>query len=182
VRLHHALAAALLWAGIGAAGAQEGCEPYVESHRDLATAALRPHRDAFRSCFIDEAAYGQLIAAWLAARGAAEPPLRGLGLGRAVNLPWVSGHIARAALADPRWDAARGRDRKGDINGLVASLLAQPEFLRRLDAPFAGTPWTVQGVSVEKVLVAKTGEILPGARKGKAPFDAQLWLSLAPRR
>jgi hypothetical protein len=32
------------------------------------------------------------------------------------------------------------------------------------------------------VLVAKSREILPDAGKGKAPFDAQLWLSLAPRR
>jgi hypothetical protein len=178
---HHALLAATLCACLGAALAQQGCEPYVENHRELETAALRPHSDAFRSCFIDEAAYARLIAAWLAARGADAPPLRGLGLGRAVNLPWISEHLARAALHEPRWDTARGRDRKGDINGLAAALLSQPAFLRRLDAPFAGSAWAVRAVSVEKVLVAKAQDILPGAGRGRVPFDAQVWLVIAPR-
>lgn len=162
------------------AQAQEGCEPYVENHRDLETAALRPHRDAFRRCTIDEATYAALVATWLASRADAPPP-RGMSLGRAVNLPWISEHIARAASRDPRWDAARSRDRKGDINGLVAALLSRPEFLQRLDAPFAGTPWTVRAVSVEKVLVTRAAEILPGAGRGRLPFDAQLWLVIAPR-
>jgi hypothetical protein len=176
-----ALLAAALCACLGIACAQEGCEPYVESDRDRETAALRPHRDAFRSCTIDEAGYAALVSAWLAGRGSDAPSLRGMSLGRAVNLPWVSKHIARAALRDPRWDATRGRDRRSDINGLVAALLVQPDFLRRLDAPFAGTPWMVRAVSVEKVLVAKAAEILPDAAAGKAPYDAQLWLVIAPR-
>ena len=181
MKSRHALLAATLCVCLGVASAQDGCAPYVESHRDLETAALRPHRDAFRSCTIDEAAYAALISAWLAGRGSDAPLLRGLSLGRAVNLPWLSEHIARAALRDPRWDAARGRDRRGDINGLVAALLSQPDFLRRLDAPFAGTPWTVRAISVEKVLVAKAGDILPDGAKGKLPFDAQVWLVLGPR-
>jgi hypothetical protein len=181
VKPRRALLTAVLAACLGTAQAQEGCEPYVENHRDMETAALRPHRDAFRNCTIDEAAYVRLVAAWLASRGADAPTPRGLGLGRAVNLPWISEHIARAALRDPRWDAARGRDRQGDINGLVVALLAQPDFLRRLDAPFAGTPWTVRAVSVEKVLVAKARDILPDGGAGKLPFDAQLWLAIVPR-
>jgi hypothetical protein len=147
----------------------------------METAALRPHRDAFRSCTIDEEAYTALISAWLAGRGSDAPPLRGMSLGRAVNLPWVSEHIARASLHDPRWDAARGRDRRGDINGLVAALLSQRDFLRRIDAPFAATPWTVRAVSVEKVLVTKAKDILPDGGKGKLPFDAQVWIVIGPR-
>jgi hypothetical protein len=183
VTARRVLRAAALCACLGAAQAQpdEGCAPHVENHRALETAALRPHRDAFRHCTLDEAAYARVVAAWLAARGADAPPLRGLGLGRAVNLPWISEHIARAASREPRWDAARGRDRKGDINGLVAALLSRPEFLQRLNAPFAGTPWTVRAVSVEKVLVTRAAEILPGAGRGRLPFDAQLWLVIAPR-
>lgn len=182
MKLRRVLLAAALCAGIGVATAQEGCAPFVEDHRDRETAALRPHRDAFRSCTIDEAAYARLIADWLAARGSDAPPLRGMSLGRAVNLPWLSEYIARAASLDPRWDAARGRDRRGDINGLVAALLSQPDVLRRLDAPFAGTRWTVRAVSVEKVLVAKAGDILPDGGNAKLPFDAQVWIVLAPRR
>lgn len=181
MKSRHALLVAALCACVGVAGAQEGCEPYVENHRDMETAALRPHRDAFRHCTLDEAAYRRVVAAWLAARGGAAPPLRGLGLGRAVNLPWVSEHIACAALGDPRWDGARGRDRKGDINGLVAALLSRPDFLQRLDAPFAATPWMVRAVSVEKVLVTRAAEILPDAGRGRLPYDAQLWLAIAPR-
>jgi hypothetical protein len=179
VSARHALLAAVFCTCLGVAGAQDGCEPYIESHRDLETAALRPHRDAFRNCTIDEATYASLVSAWLAARGGT--PLRGMSLGRAVNLPWISEHIARAALHDPRWDAARGRDRKGDINGLVIALLSQRNFLRRLDAPFAATPWTVRAVSVEKVLVTKAKEILPDGGKGRLPFDAQLWIIIGPR-
>ncbi|RLJ67579.1 hypothetical protein [Sulfurisoma sediminicola] len=177
----HALLAAALCACVGAAIAQEGCEPYVENHRDLETAALRPHRDAFRSCIIDEATYAALISAWLASRGDAAPPLRGMSLGRAVNLPWISEYIARTALRDPRWDAARGRDRNGDINGFVTALLSRPEFLRRLDAPFAATPRAVRTVSVEKVLVTKARDILPDGGKGRLPYDAQVWIVLEPR-
>jgi hypothetical protein len=181
VKSRQALLAAVLCACLGVAGAQDGCAPHVETHRDMDTAALRPHRDAFRSCVIDEAAYTALISAWLAGRGGEAPPLRGMSLGRAVNLPWISEHIARTALHDPRWDAARGRDRKNDINGLVAALLSQPDFLRRLDAPFAGTPWALRTVSVEKVLVTKAKDILPGGGKGRLPFDAQLWIIIGPR-
>jgi hypothetical protein len=179
VKPRHALLATALCACLGVASAQDGCEPYIETHRDLETAALRPHRDAFRSCTIDEAAYTALVSAWLAARGST--PLRGMGLGRAVNLPWLSEHIARAALHDPRWDAARGRDRKNDINGLVAALLSQPDILRRLDAPFSATPWTVRAVSVEKVLVTKAKNIPPDGGKGRLPFDAQVWIVIGTR-
>lgn len=175
-----ALLAAIL-AFSAAAAAQDGCSPYVESHAGNETAALRPHTDAFRACTIAEEPYRRLVADWLAARGGDAPPPRSLGLGRAVNLPWISAHIARAARRHPRWDAARGRDRKGDINGLVAALLAHPDFLRRLDAPFAGTPWAVRAVSVEKVLVARAKDVLPDAGTGRVPYDAQLWLVIGQR-
>jgi len=179
VRPRQALFAVALCACLGVATADHACEPYVETDRDRETAALRPHRDAFRSCTIEEEGYRRAIASWLAALGSA--PLRGMSLGRAVNLPWLSEHIARAALRDPRWDAARGRDRKNDINGLVAALLSRPDFLRRLDAPFAATPWTVRAVSVEKVLVTKAKDILPDGGTGKLPFDAQVWIVIGPR-
>lgn len=176
-----ALLAAALCAWAGGSTADEVCAPRVEAHADGATAALRPHDSDLVRCTLDEPGYRRTVAAWLAQRPAAAPPLRGMSLGRAVNLPWVSQHLARAALADPRWDAARGRPRQGDINALAAAILSAPDLRERLDAPLAGTPWTVRAVSVEKVLVARTQDVLPGAGKGRIPYDAQLWLVIDRR-
>ena len=163
------------------ARADEVCAPHVEEHPGWQSASLRPHTDAFRACTLSEPRYREVVSAWLQGMAADAPVLKSLSLGRAVDLPWISRRLARAGLSDPGWDACRGRARQGDPNAWVAAVLAEPAFLERLQAPFQGTAYRVTKVSVEKVLVGPATEILPDAPAGRrVPFDAQLWLVLAP--
>jgi hypothetical protein len=61
--------------------------------------------------------------------------------------------------------------------------LSDPSLLQRLAAPFEGTQYQVLRVTFEKVLFGRADEYAsdPGAGAVKVPFDAQLWLRLAPR-
>lgn len=104
-----------------------------------------------------------------------------VGFGRIVLYPWLSSLLAREASSAPGWDAARGRPLRGHENTFVAGLLERsPEF----GALFAGR--RVVSVLVEKVLVRPAAELdLPAGAPFSAsalfPFDAQLWVVLAPR-
>ena len=162
------------------ATAAEVCAPYVEENARWESATLRPHRNAFLSCPLTEVRYQQVLTEWLEHRSDTGAALKSISLGRAINYPWISSHLAIAALDNPRWDARRGRSRGGSINSLAADLLSEPEFLQRLQAPFTGSPYMVRAVSVEKVLVGKVSDILPGIAQGKrrVPYDVQLWLRL----
>lgn len=165
-----------LWTG---AQAGERCAPYIEAQPSWQSAAFRRHTDDFRECAVSEETYRRVLGEWL--RGAAGAmPLQSVGLGRAVHFPWISEYLASAALGRPDWDAQRGRSRAADPNALVASILSDPAFLRRLQVPFEGTPYTVVAVSVEKVLVGEVREVLPGRAAGnlRVPFDAMLWVRL----
>ncbi len=135
-------------------------------------------------CEVAESSYREVISNWLSTRSASAPPLRGLYLGRALTFPWISRHLAEAALRDPQWDARRGKARSGGPNQWVSSTLSGPTFLARIAAPFAGTPYTPVGISVEKVLVGRAQEMAPELNAGKQllPFDAQLWLHLDASR
>jgi hypothetical protein len=164
------------WAG-------EACAPYVQEHPGWQSASFRVHTDAFKHCPVSEVSYREVLASWLRNRPAGEPLLKSLSLGRAVDFPWISEYLVRAALADRRWDAHRGRLRTGDLNGWVASTLSAPLMIQRLAAPFFGTGYAVTSVSVEKVLVGEAEGLVRGAAPPglRVPFDAQLWLRLAPR-
>jgi len=168
----------------GCAAAEEPCAPHVEEHARWASATFRPHTDAFLDCPVPEVTYRQVVGDWLRGRGEAAPPVTSVALGRAVHFPWISRYLVRAALSSARWDAERGRALDGDPNGLVASLLSMPGFIERLDAPFAGSPYAVLAVSVEKVLVGDAEERVPEAALGRqrVPYDAQLWIVLGSRR
>ncbi len=165
-----------------AAWADQACAPHVEEHPGWHSASFRAHTDAYKHCPVSEGAYRVVVAGWLKARHETGPSLTSLSLGRAVDFPWLSEYLARAALADPRWDGLHGRLRGGDLNAWVASLLSDPLLLERLRVPFEGTAYRVTRVSVEKVLVGPVENFLPrGAPTGlRAPFDAQLWLVLTP--
>ncbi|HSH07573.1 MAG TPA: hypothetical protein VLA41_07925 [Burkholderiales bacterium] len=104
-----------------------------------------------------------------------------VGFGRIVLYPWLSTLLAREASAAPGWDAKRGLPQQGQENVFVARLLARsPEFA----ALFRER--RIVSVLVEKVLVRPASELdlpagapLPGS--ALLPFDAQLWVVLAPR-
>jgi hypothetical protein len=156
------------------------CTPYVEERVGATTAAFRRHTEDFQACPVAESSYDDVMAGWLRNRPQTAPALTGVSLGRAVDFPWISQHLAESALRDPLWDARRGKVRRGGINLFVGSLLSEKAFLARLAVPFADTPYVPVRVSVEKVLVGTADDVLPEMKAGKlrVPFDAQIWLSL----
>ena len=176
---HFLLVLLLVWAPC----VSQVCTPYIEEHPASTTPSFRPHSSLFDACDVSEEAYGQVISDWLKTRSPGLTPLSSLSLGRAETFPWISRYLADAALLRSEWVRRISKGSPGEHNKFVAALLSEPAFLKRLDRPFDGTSYTVVGVSVEKVLIGKAGdyasaEAEPAAR---VPFDAQLWLRLAPR-
>lgn len=104
-------------------------------------------------------------------------------LGRLVDYPWISLALATFAATDPRWDARKGRPVTGHFNGYVREVLARPGMLAPIDRTLAESGYRVRAVEVEKVLVARCGELgSPDGGlhcPGRVPFDAMVWLVLA---
>lgn len=124
----------------------------------------------------------------LATAGPDLPAPASLALGRIVEYPWLVERLARAALADPGWDAARGRPRTAGDNAYVAGLLERGRLVSELADRFAAEGFALRVAGVEKVLAGAVGEapelraladagVDPAAR---LPFDAQLWLRVEP--
>ncbi|HSJ98068.1 MAG TPA: hypothetical protein VLC53_13390, partial [Myxococcota bacterium] len=123
----------------------------------------------------------------LAAAGPDLPAPASLAMGRIVEYPWLAERLARAALADPGWDAGRGRPRgSAGENRYVADTLAERALLSELADRFAAEGLALRVAGVEKVLVGDAATVPelrslladgvdPGAR---LPFDAQLWLRI----
>ena len=74
-------------------------------------------------------------------------------------------------------EQARRAPRGSERDRLVATLLQHPALLKRLGEPLEGTPYELRSVTYEKVLWR-----LDADRGAEIPYDAQLWLRLAPRR
>ena len=103
---------------------------------------------------------------------------------RGVWLRWLSRACADAAFARPEW-ASRATHAKPGRRDALAAAAQRIEALRdRLALPFAGSRYVVTNLSYEKVLFGKASEhatqILAGQGDVLVPFDAQLWLRLAP--
>lgn len=181
LRLAHRLLLAWLAVGGGWAAA---CSPLVEASPAEDAAVFRPHSTAFLHCEVSEASYREVVGNWLRNRPAAAPRLRSLFLGRAMSFPWISRHLADAALHSAAWDARRGKARRsGSENGVVAGLLSSEAFRARLGAPLAGSSYVVRAVSVEKVLVGPAHALSsdPTAVRRRVPYDAMLWLQIGER-
>ncbi len=180
--LARAAAAVALCSTAAVAGA--ACEPYVEEQPKWHSATFRPSRAALASCDVTEDAYRAVVGAWLAARAPDAPPLDTVALGRAVSYPWLSRAIADAALASPGWASRATHAKPGRRDALAAPVLRAPALRDRLALPFAGSRYVVTNLSYEKVLFGKASEhatqILAGQGDVLVPFDAQLWLRLAP--
>jgi len=104
-----------------------------------------------------------------------------VGFGRIVRYPWLSALLAREASSAPGWNAARGQPQKGHANAFVARLLERSPEFRALF-----TDSRLVSVLVEKVLVAPARELdlpagAPFPASARFPYDAQLWVVIAPR-
>lgn len=159
------------------------CTPFVETR--AGSASFRPHATAFERCEVSEAAYRQVIVDWLrTADGAgAGRDIGSLALGRAVAFPWLSRHLADAALRSPRWSERIARAAPPERDRMAATVLRDPALLARLAVPFEGTPVVVTGLAFEKILFGPADRHAsdPVAGTVPVPFDAQITLRLAPR-
>jgi len=165
-------------------GIAVACAPHVEESPRWASARFRAHTDAFEPCPVSETTYRQVVAEWLRERAPDATDLESFGLGRLVGYPWISRYLADAALRSPGWAERVARTRPGEFHALAAPLLGDPGLRARLAVPFEASRYEVVGVSFEKVLYGPAAEHASGPDAGAVlvPFDAQFWLTLAPRR
>jgi hypothetical protein len=161
------------------------CVPFIEEAHSGASASLRADGLSDASCRVHEAAYRQVIVQWLHDRPRSAAPVSSLALGRAVQYPWLSQHIASAALASPGWASRMARAPAGERERLAAFVFKDPQLVQRLAAPFEGSGYRVLGIGHEKLLFGPADVHTAGAGAAAAavpvPFDAQLWLRLVPR-
>ncbi len=109
---------------------------------------------------------------------AARPQELHVDLGRVLGYPWLSMALAKSSLNSKEWDRKAGKPRQRNINQYVSALLRVSGVV---DGLVPG--WTLQAVSVEKVLVQPVTKMTAlgasSADKSLVPFDAILWLRLA---
>jgi hypothetical protein len=183
VKLRRAPAPLVLLLWLFLADAASACKPVILERPSESTASLRPHTSAIERCTIDEPTYRKVVAEWIRARPADSASISSLSLGRAVDYPWLSRFIADSALASPDWAKRVANARGVERDELAAAILSDPALRKRLDIPFEGTRYRVSQVTFEKILFGRADEHTSGKKGGSTivPFDAQMWLRLAPR-
>jgi hypothetical protein len=186
-------AALLLLASIPATGGEVviasvpsgECSLSLEAAENWPTLRLRAGHPKHRPCFIDKESMGRVLSQAFAKPNPefASRAFTSLAIGRLIDYPWVVQFLALRAARDPGWDAAAGKPVKGHINRYVSDVLSSPEIVLEIEAPLREQRYRITGVSVEKVLVGGFENVpqLEGPRrKGKIPFDAQVWFRLEP--
>jgi len=184
-------AALLLLASIPATGGEAviasvpsgECTLRLEAAENWPALRLRAGHPNYKPCFIDKASVTQVLSQAFAKP---HPELdsrvfTSLAIGRLIDYPWLAQFLALRAARDPGWDAIAGKAVKVHINRYVADVLSSPEVVLEIEAPLREGRYRIAGVSVEKVLVGGFENVpqLDGPRrKGKIPFDAQVWFRL----
>lgn len=121
--------------------------------------------------------HAELHAALRAALGSREGELR-VSLGRLVAYPWLSSALARQASSSRVWDPEHGTARGSTDNAYVAAALrGMPEFTALFGE------WSIQAISVEKVLRKRADELplaagAPLPPQSMLPYDALVWVTL----
>jgi hypothetical protein len=159
------------------------CTLSLEMAANWPSLRLRASHPEHRPCFIDKSA---VIRALMEAFSGPHPALASreftsLAIGRLIDYPWLVQFLALRAAQDPQWDAAAGKPRRADVNRYVADVLFRREVIVEIEAPLREQGYRIIGVSVEKVLVGgfeNVPQLNGHRRKGKIPFDAQVWFRL----
>jgi hypothetical protein len=185
------VSALLLFAAIPAAGGDTvlasvpagECRLSVEASGNWPTLRLRAVHPNHRPCFIDKQSMVQALSeAFAQLRPELDSRVfTSLAIGRLIDYPWLVQFLALQAARDPLWDSAMGKPVRVHVNRYVADVLSSQEIVREIDGPLRRHDYRITGVSVEKVLVGGFADVplLAGPkRKGKIPFDAQVWLRL----
>jgi len=159
------------------------CHLSVEASENWPALRLRAGHPNYKPCFIDKAAVTQILSEAFAKPHPelASRVFTSLAIGRLIDYPWLVQFLARRAARDPGWDAAAGKPVKVHINRYVSDVLSSPEIVLEIEAPLREQRYRIVSVSVEKVLVGSFENVpqLEGPRrKGKIPFDAQVWFRL----
>jgi hypothetical protein len=159
------------------------CTLSLEAAENWPTLRLRVGHPNYRPCFIDKAAVVETLT-----QAFAEPhpilasrDFTSLALGRLIDYPWLVRLLALRAAQDPQWDAAAGKPRGVQVNRYVADVLFSSEIVSEIEMPLRVQGYRITGVSVEKVLVGgfeNVPQLEMPRRKGKIPFDAQVWFRL----
>jgi len=159
------------------------CDLTVESNDKWHTLRLRAHHPTYEGCRIDKASMVSVLSA--AFSKDVSPKLEGsyssLSIGRLIDYPWLSQHLAETAYRDPGWNSKKGKPVATGINQYVSQLLFRKEWMAPIETVFAKGGYRVAGVTVEKVLVGGFREVpfYQGERHpGRVPYDAQGWLKL----
>jgi hypothetical protein len=155
----------------------------LEAAENWPTLRLRTGHPEHRPCFIDKESMVRVLSQAFAKPHPelASRVFTSLAIGRLIDYPWLAQFLALRAARDPGWDAAAGKPVKVHINRYVADVLSSPEVVLEMEAPLREGRYRIAGVSVEKVLVGGFENVpqLDGPRrKGKIPFDAQVWFRL----
>jgi hypothetical protein len=168
-----------------------GCTVFWTVYRNETDAGVVRHR---ADCALTPAEQVPLLAKLLHAMTATALPasFRTLEWGRLypdgardTTLPV---RLALAAGRSPKWDAARGAPRGGDLNGFVCDLANNPPIYEELRSVFRQKYQELKLANVEKVLVMPARQLpffdqlrAAGAQPGgKLPFDCQAWFSIRP--
>jgi len=159
------------------------CTLTVEAAENWPALRLRAGHPDHRPCFIEKAAVIQVLT-----QAFSEPhpiliarTFTSLAIGRLIDYPWLVKFLARRASQDPQWNAAAGKPRRVHVNRYVADVLFLPEIVSEIETPLREQGYRIVGVSVEKVLVGgfeNVPQLEVPRRKGKIPFDAQVWFRL----
>jgi hypothetical protein len=158
------------------------CRLTVEADDQERTLRLRAHPEG-SNCHITKDA---MLTALGAAFSRTEPPrmegtYSSLSIGRLIDYPWLSQHLALAAHKDKQWDRKSGKPVAMHINTYVSSILSGREVTAQIERALAGSGYRVISAIVEKVLVGgfRNVPLYPGEMApGKVPYDAQVWFKL----
>jgi hypothetical protein len=159
------------------------CTLTVEAAENWPALRLRAGHPDHRPCFIEKAAVIQVLT-----QAFSEPhpiliarTFTSLAIGRLIDYPWLVRFLALQAAQDPHWDVTAGKPRRVHVNRYVADVLFSADIASEIEAPLREQGYRIVDVSVEKVLVGGFENVpqLEGPRrKGKIPFDAQVWFRL----
>jgi hypothetical protein len=162
------------------------CTLSVEADDSWPALRLRAHHPKYQPCGIGKKAVAEVLRQAFAKTASApgSAVYTSLFIGRLIDYPWLSQFLALHAAQDPGWDAGRGKPVGGQVNAYAAAVLSAREVVQAIEEPLHASGYSVDGAMVEKVLVGglENVPLFAGpARKGRFPFDAQVWFRLRRR-
>ena len=158
------------------------CSLTVEADDEARTVRLRVSPNG-QGCHIEKALMLETLKNAFSKIDA--PKLEGvyssLCIGRLVDYPWLSQHLADSTLKDPVWDRKKGKPVNLDLYKYVKNLLARKEVAGEIDKALEVAGYRVVSVTVEKILVGGLRDVPLYQGKmapGKVPLDAIVWFIL----